>query len=209
MKKTTFILALLLSSTFVFAQNGSWYVGGQIGLGQQKSENFNNNVVSKDFTSSIAPEVGLFVSNDITVGFALNMSTFKFNNDVSNTDYDKTFLLSPVLYARKFWNIEEIFSVFVGLDVNFSTGNLKENRNDQVTTTDKISGFGANLNVGIAYPMGERFTAVGKYGLLGFSSLTFKDDAGVKQSTDSEFGLNVNSLGSLFNIGLYYTFISK
>ena len=78
-----------------------------------------------------------------------------------------------------------------------------------LTTTNKVSGFGVNANVGLIFPLGERFTAVGKYGILGYSSLTLKDDAGVKQRTDSEFGFNVNTLGSLFNIGLYYTFIKK
>lgn len=209
MKKISLLVTFWVFAGFAMAQTGSWYVGGQFGFGSQKSENFGNNRVSKTTLANISPEVGMFITDNITVGFALNFSSNKDDNDISNTDFDKLSLTSPVLYARKFWNIEDIFSAFVGLDFNFSTGNFKENRNDVLTTTDKISGFGVNANVGIAFPLGERFTAVGKYGILGYSSITYKDDVGVKQSTDSEFGFNVNTLGSLFNIGLYYTFIKK
>lgn len=207
MKKTSLFFAMLIVSATSIAQTGSWYVGGQLGFSSDKSEDFINNQVSKDTYTNFSPEVGMFLADDISVGFALNFSTQKFDNDVSNTDFDKVSLTSPVIYVRKFWSIEDIFSAFVGLDVNFSTGNVKQNQNDVLTTTDKISGFGANANVGIAFPLGERFTAVGKYGILGFTSITYKDDAGVKQDTDSQFGFGVNSLGSLFNIGLYYTFI--
>ena len=209
MKKTGLFLTMLVLASSVMAQTGDWYIGGQFGFGSQKSENFGSNQVSKTTMANISPEVGMFLTDDIAVGFALNFSSDKDDNDVSNTDYNKLVLTSPVIYARKFWSIEGIFSVFVGLDFNFSTGSFKENRSDVVTTTDKVSGFGVNANVGITFPLGERFTAVGKYGILGYSSITLKDDAGVKQRTDSEFGFNVNTLGSLFNIGLYYTFIKK
>jgi hypothetical protein len=207
MKKGVFLFIMLTSVGSAMAQSGSWYLGGQFGLGTQKSENFNSNRVSKTTLSNIAPEVGMFLKDDIAVGFALNFSTTTVDNDVSDTDFDKISLLSPVLYIRKFWSIEDIFSAFAGLDINFSNGSFKENRNDVLTTVDKVSGFGVNANIGIAFPLGKRFTAVGKYGILGYSSIMLKDDAGVKESTDSEFGFNVNSLGSLFNIGLYYTFI--
>lgn len=207
MKKTSLFLAMLIVSAVAMAQTGSWYVGGQLGFSSDKSEDFNNNQVSKISSYNFSPEVGMFLKDDISVGFALNFSSNKDDNDVSNTNYTKNSITSPVLYVRKFWAIEDVFSAFVGLDVNFSTGSVKQNVNDVLTTTDKISGFGANANVGIAFPLGERFTAVGKYGIFGYTSTTYKDDAGVKQDTDSQFGFGVNSLGSVFNIGLYYTFI--
>lgn len=192
------------------AQKGSMYVGGQIGFGQSKTTDYtNNNTISKTTVANISPEAGIFLANDITLGLAINFSTDKQDDDIADTDYDKLNLTSPVVYVRKFWSIEDIFSAFVGLDVNFSTGNYKEKRNDAVSTINKVSGFGANLNVGIAYPLGTRFTAVGKYGLLGYGTTTLKDDTGAKELTVNEFGFNVNTLGSLFNIGLYYTFLAK
>ena len=207
MKKIILFLTLLIISGTAMAQGGNWYVGGQVGFGSQKSENFGSNIVSKTQTTNFSPEVGMFVTEDIALGVAVNFSSHKDDRDVSTTDYDKQSLTSPVLYARKFWTIGEVFSVFAGLDINFSTGKFKEKRNDVLTTTSKISGFGVNANVGATFSLGEKFTAVGKYGLLGFSSTTNKDDVGVKQSSNSEFGFNVNSLGSVFNVGLYYTFM--
>jgi len=207
MKKANLFVIMLLSGATALAQSGSWYVGGQLGLSSTKTENFSSNQVGKTTMYNASPEFGTFIKDDLLVGFALNFSTTKVDNDVSNTDYTENSLISPVLYVRKFWSIQDVFSTFVGLDVNFSSGSAKQNSGDVLTTTNKISGFGANLNVGVALPLGDRFTAIGKYGLLGYSSTTDKNDAGVKQSTDAEFGFGVNSLGSVFNVGLYYTFI--
>jgi len=207
MKKIFLFLALLIISGTAMAQGGSWYIGGQVGFGSQKSENFNSNIVSKTISTNFAPEFGMFLADVLSVGVAVNFSTQKNDNDISNSDYTKQFLTSPVLYVRKFFAIEDLFSTFVGLDVNFSIGANKQRVSDVVTTTTKVSGFGANLNVGLAFPLGEKFTAVGKYGLLGYSLTTNKDDVGVKQSSNSEFGFNVNSLGAVFNVGLYYTFM--
>lgn len=210
MKKTLIFLVVLFISVATMAQKGSMYVGGQFGFGSTKTTDYtNNNTISKTNLANFSPEVGMFLANDISIGLAVNFSSDKDDNDVADTDYDKLVLTSPVIYVRKFWSIEDIFSAFVGLDVNFSTGNYKEKRNDAVTTVNKVSGFGANLNVGIAYPLGKRFTAVGKYGLIGYSTATLKDDAGAKELTINDFGFNVNTLGSLFNIGLYYTFLAK
>lgn len=207
MKKAILFLTLFIILGTAMAQQGSWYVGGQVGFGSQKSENFNSNIVSKTTSTNFSPEVGMFLSDALSLGVAVNFSTQKNDNNVSNTDYTSQFLTSPVLYVRKFFSIEDLFLTFVGLDVNFSTGANKQRVSDVVTTTSKVSGFGVNLNVGLAFPLGEKFTAVGKYGLLGYSSTTNKDDVGVKQSSNSVFGFNVNSLGSVFNVGLYYTFM--
>lgn len=169
----------------------------------------NDNTISKTTVGNISPEVGMFLTSDIAIGLAVNFSSEKTDDDISNTDYDKLAFTTPVVYVRKFWSIEDIFYAFVGLDVSYGGGSYKEKRNGAVTTVFKGSEFYSNLNVGIAFPLGKRFTAVDKYGILGYNSVTFKDDASTKKNTITQFGFNVNTLGSLFNIGLYYTFLAK
>jgi len=55
--------------------------------------------------------------------------------------------------------------------------------------------------------LSPRFTAVGQYGVLGYQSVSNKV-AGNNAGSTSSLNFNVNTVGtgSVFNIGLYYTF---
>jgi hypothetical protein len=94
-------------------------------------------------------------------------------------------------------------------DYDYSTGEEVEMKHTQ-------SGFGARVGIGVALALSPRFTAVGQYGLLGFSSVSNKNDDGDKTSTDTSFDFGVNTVGgstlsqgngsgAVFNIGIYYT----
>jgi len=76
--------------------------------------------------------------------------------------------------------------------------------NPTIESTTK--GFGARVGVGVAYALSPRFTAVGQYGVLRFRSTKDEVD-GDEVSKDSDFDFGVNTTGgSVFNIGIYYTF---
>ena len=150
-------------------------------------------------TGNISPEVGTFLMNDIQIGFALNISGAKEKDDQGVEQ--KTSAFSPVVYARKFFTITDGFSVFAGLDLNYTTGKFTDTSNQDTN----INGFGTNVNVGLAYALSPKFAIVGKYGLIGYESLKVKDPGGNEFKT-RDFGLNVNTLGPVFNVGIYYTF---
>ena len=92
--------------------------------------------------------------------------------------------------------------MFTGLNLSYSLTTMKDF--SEPTMETKMNGFGADINVGIALGLGERFTALGSYGLLGYSSMT-TDSGNDNDLTVTNFGLNVNTIGPVFNIGLYYT----
>ena len=71
-----------------------------------------------------------------------------------------------------------------------------------------ISGWGLNLSLGAAFAVSKTFTLVGQYGLLGYSYEEVKFGAvnNLNPLPSSNFGVNVNSLGPVFNVGLYWTF---
>ncbi len=212
MKKIRFLIVVLsVLSCSAFAQKSNWYLGGQVGFETIKNTSHTSTPSRERRETNFAnkPEVGIFLADDIALGFGIAFNIDIDNDDTADTNFDIFTATSPFVYVRKFFSIEDIFSAFIGLDVNYSTGSFSENRNDVLTTTNKISGFGANVNIGITYPLGKRFTAIGKYGGFGYESLTIKDDAGNKQNSVSEFGFGVNSLGSVFNFGLYYTFVLR
>jgi hypothetical protein len=211
MKKQFLVLMMVLISSITYAQKGSWYIGGVAGYGTNTHEPTNG---TKSTTSSWAfgPEIGTFLKNDIQLGFilGLNGSTDK-NGDDKTSEF---FGFSPTVYVRKFKKVTDNFSLFSGLYFNYLSGE----ETDFIPTEEKFkaSGFGISLGIGAAYALSPRFTAVGQYGLLGYSSITNKHDD-TETSKESDFNIGVNTVGSssfvqgngsgaVFNIGIYYTF---
>lgn len=186
---------ILLLSGSAFAQKGSWYIGGQGGY-NSKTEKQTGSTEFKNNEWTFAPEVGTFLKDNLQLGVAVNLSGNKM--EFGNADSTVT-KFSPVVYLRRFFKVSENFSTFVGVVGNYTTGSTKAN-----DVKYDLSGYGANLSLGAAYALSSRFTAVGQYGFLGYK--TTKTSIGDFENEVSDLGFNVNSLGPVFNIGIYYTF---
>jgi hypothetical protein len=200
MKKRTIVILTagifsLLNAGAVYAQKGSWYIGGQGGYTSRTEEN--TNIRDIETTQwAVAPEIGTFLQDHLQLGFAVNLGGGKTEDLLTETETTK---FSPVLYLRRFFKVGDKFATFVGVVGNVTTGNVKID-----TQKNDLSGWGANLSLGAAYALSDRWTAVGQYGLLGYTSSTIEND--FNKNTVNNLGLNVNSLGPVFNVGLYWTF---
>jgi hypothetical protein len=211
MKKTLLTIVLALSLSFAFSQNErSWYIGGVAGYGSNTYKPDAGDEVTTD-SWAFGPEVGTFIQENLQLGLitAWNGSTEDGDGSSITTNY---FTLTP--YIRRFKPVGEHLSVFGGLYLNYSSGTIDEEGADELTGTS----FGANLGVGVAYALSPRFTAVGQYGVLGYSSAKY-ERAGEEYATENDFNFGVNSVGassfsqgngsgSVFNIGIYYTFVT-
>ena len=185
------LLVLVFAASVTYAQKNSWYVGGQLGFNSRTDKSTGAADVTTT-TWSVAPEVGTFLQNNLQLGFAVNLGG-------SNAPNVSAFTWSPVLYLRRFYPVGDKFSLFTGIVGNFKTGSEKLNGEDGT-----VSGWGLNLSLGAAYGISKTFTLVGQYGLLGYSYEEVK--FGNEKSSTSNFGINVNSLGPVFNVGIYWTF---
>ncbi len=215
MKKTLILLSMVAMTTVSMAQKGTWYIGGLAGFATSTDKDPNDKKTTMS-NWTVAPEVGTFLKDDIQVGLAFGIGGAKEKND--SLDLSESSFLTPTLYGRKFFKITDNFSTFAGLYLSYIGGKSTDFTNTPETKSEQ-SGFGARIGVGIAYALSPRFTAVGQYGLFGFQSVNNKvngNDAGSNSSFD--FGVNTvgggtlgqgNGSGSVFNIGLYYTFITK
>jgi hypothetical protein len=210
MKKSTLTfdltLVLIFLASITFAQ-GSWYIGGVAGYG---SNTYKPDTGDEITTNSWAfgPEIGTFPKKDLQVGFILGLNG---SMDEQGDEKTTTSYFTPTLYVRRFKSVGDALSVFGGLYLNYSSGKMDDN-GDETTG----SGVGINLGIGVAYALSPRFTAVGQYGLLGYSSTTYKSNGDeYAKENDFTFGVNTvgsssfsqgNGSGSVFNIGIYYTF---
>jgi len=202
MKKALILISMVVISSVSMAQQGSWYIGGLVGISSSTNEDASSGLKFKSSTWAFAPEFGTFLKDDIQLGIALGITGSKSTFD--GDDQSKSIELDPTIYGRKFFKITDNFSTFAGLYLSF----ISETDTDYVPATveTKTSGFGARVGIGVAYGLSPRFTAVGQYGLLGFRSTKDKVD-GDEVSTDTSFDFGVNTIGgSVFNIGIYYTF---
>lgn len=214
MKRALFTLTLAAVCSLAMAQQGSFYIGGVAGFASLTSKPPTGTGSDVSSIWVFAPEAGTFLQDDIQVGLALGLSG---STDKDNgTKEESSISISPTLYARKFFKITDAFSTFAGLYLNFTSATTKD---FEVTPTTEFtsSGFGARIGIGVAYALSPRFTAVGQYGLLGFQTMKFKaGDTDLGSSSLFDFGVNTvgdsslgqgNLSGSVFNVGLYYTFM--
>ena len=207
MKRLITFCLFTLAGTAAIAQTGSWYIGGAVGY------NSNSDKAASGFTTTtsgwaFAPEVGTFLKDDIQLGLYVGLSGSSVKDD--NGDISSTSSMTPTIYGRKFFKITDEFSAFMGLYLGYisDTNTIYGTPNNE----SKGSGISARFGVGVAYALSPRFTAVGQYGLLGYSNVSFENN-GVDAGSESNLDFGVNTIGygvgqggGVFNIGLYYTF---
>ena len=201
MKKALILILMIVVSSVVMAQQGSWYIGGLAGFSTSKDEDAGSGVESVTTSWAFSPEFGTFLKDDIQLGIALGIggSKDKFDGD----DVSKSTQIDPTIYGRKFFKLTDNFSTFAGLYLSLISEKTTDYGPTVETTT---SGFGARVGIGVAYALSPRFTAVGQYGLFGFESTKDKLDGDeVSNSSAFDFGVNTTG-GSVFNVGIYYTF---
>jgi len=209
MKKTILLISFVVFAMVSMAQKGSWYLGGLVGYSSSTDKDDSTGVKIVGSTWSVSPEIGTFLTKSVQLGLVVGLdgSSGKVG---SNKDYT-SISFSPTLYTRYFFKLTDNFSAFTGVYVSFISGTNKYysySTGSEVEKKGTHLGFGVRLGIGVAYAFSPRFTAVAQYGLAGFSSIAYKDKDGDKRNTVSAFDVGVNTVGtgSVFNIGLYYTF---
>ncbi|RYY19079.1 MAG: hypothetical protein EOO36_06635 [Cytophagaceae bacterium] len=213
--KHIFLTAALVGSAWVAqAQKSSFYVGGQAGFNSTTTTVDNNGIsatTSKLNNYSFSPEVGTFLTNQVQLGVG-----FTFSGSKQETPYTVGASASTsinryggTVYSRYFFG-EGNFRPFVGVNVSVLPGNSTVESGGVVGTTTKYStlDLGANLNAGFGYGLTKRLAVVGSFGTFGFQRSTSNQKDGNIKTTTNNFGLNANTLGNLFTVGVYYTLIT-
>jgi hypothetical protein len=215
MKHLFLFTALSLSALGAHAQKNSVYIGGQAGFNSTSTdvENNGNSIsTSKSNNYSFSPEIGTFLTNQVQlgVGFTFSGSRQEMPATINNLAYNTRInRYGGTVYSRYFFG-EGNFRPFIGLNASVLPGNSTSESVGVAGGTVKANtlDLGANLNAGFGYGLTKRVTLVGSFGTFGFQRTTSKQEGNNIKTTTNNFGLNANTLGNLFNVGLYFTFIS-
>ena len=214
--KQFILLVVLLSGTMAAqAQKGSFYIGGQAGFNSTSTEIENRGVTittAKSNNYSFSPEIGTFLSNQVQLGVGFTFSGSRqetpanLNTNAYNTRINR---YGGTVYSRYFFG-EGVFRPFIGLNASVLPGNSTSDFGGVAGGTVKANtlDIGANLNAGFGYGLTKRVTLVGSFGTFGFQRSASKQEGSDVKTTTNNFGLNANTLGNLFNVGLYFTFVS-
>jgi hypothetical protein len=216
------LFAVTILGAFAQIPAGTKYIGGSLGFGSGSMSTTTSGIKEDDIKNSsfnVSPEFGYFIKDNLSVGVFLDYgnATITNNNPGGNikTIKTKTPSFGGVVYGRKFFNVGERFHLFAGLDLGYETSNSVETTTleagGSTEDTYKANTMSFSVNGGMAYSLSDKWTLVGKWAPgLGYSTtngtITY---AGITTTTDvksSQFGLNVNTLGNPFNVGLYYSF---
>jgi len=203
--------ALVLSALTAHAQKGSLYIGGQAGFNNTTTTADNGSIsttTSKLSNWSFSPEVGTFLSNQLQLGVGFTFSGSRQETPANGINLAAiTNRYGGTAYSRYFFG-EGNFRPFVGLNVSVLPGNSRTESTGAITSTTRYRtfDFGTNLNAGFAYGLNKRLTVIGSFGTFGFQRSTSKQENSTNKTTTTNFGLNANTLGNLFTVGVYYTF---
>ena len=205
--KTKIILlsAFAFATLSVNAQKGSWYVGGNAGLSSSKNKYSNGTTTVEGAKSTnwiFSPEIGTFITNHIQLGIGATVAGNKTDNNSNPVNIYKNTSYGGTLYSRYFFG-KEAFKPFVGLNVLAMSGGSKTTIGNVTSDGPDNFTFGSNINAGFGYAISKRFTTVGSFGFLGFTSNTQK--SGNNKNTSTNFGLDAGTLGNRFTVGFYYT----
>jgi len=194
MKKLIFTLLSIVFASTAFSQYSGWYIGGNVGLtgNRQQYNGYYQNYTNWNF----GPEAGIWVRKDIQLGLSLGLSGTAYRHvDGHDNLQENTVNFSPLIYARKHFKIVDNFNVFIGANLGANSGSTTYYDG----TSTSANGFSAYLNAGVLYQVNPKFALVGQYGFLGYQQTNNNNG-----KLDS-FGLNVNTLGPVFNVGIYFT----
>lgn len=191
MKKSIFLIALVMFAGVSFAQTGGFSKGsifatGSIGVATEKYED------EKTTAFSFNPRVGYFVSPKIAVGLNFGLTLARYDDGFDET---KMNTLNLGAFGRYYFTPTKQFSMFLNLGVDYL--NYKE---EETGFEDYIeNGFSITFSPGFNYFLTKRLALESSIGLLGFSSMK-PDFDGAEATTNFAFVAGISNI----NFGMVY-----
>lgn len=209
MKKT---FLLIMATCFCFMaeaqiSQGSKSIGGTFNYSSSSSKSEFEGTSRTDYKTSnftFSPRVGYFISDEISIGAALTLSTG------SQTDYDgnntqivrktNSFAISP--FARYYKSLGENFYIFGEGMISVGSGGSKR-INGNTTVKDPNSGiFGLYVSPGIAFFPAPKFGIELSFVGIQFENRSSKGENSKTSTSSFRFGPNTFSP----NLGLQFYF---
>ncbi|MFD0990843.1 outer membrane beta-barrel protein [Mariniflexile jejuense] len=201
--KTHLIIALVLVSTFTFAQNSEesfkisknqWIVGGVVSFNSQQFEDdyelYSSNIKRNSF--SIKPDLGYVINDNLIIGVMPGFNIYNSKTiNPSNSNEFKSLGYSITPYVRKYVSIGKNFAFNLQGEVSYAFLNEDQYAdNSSNATKGSEKSFFIGLRPGLTYGLSQKVLINTNIGAIGYSHL----------KRDYEIGSD--SKGNTFNVGL-------
>lgn len=164
------------------------FISGTVGFSSQTTGDFKTN------TFTIAPSVGLFVTDNIAIGARVGYMNSKVESPLVSDVTTSALMVGA--FGRYYATPSSDFSFFGELAANYASAKVENG-----SGTGKANGFNIALAPGVSYFISNNFALEASIGVLSYD--TVKPDYNGAESTDT-FNLNLN-LDNV-NLGLVYKF---
>jgi hypothetical protein len=197
MKKILVITALFLL-TFITVSHAQFVIGGNIGFSANNTKAEPTGDTHKITTINMVPRFGyIFGDNWAGIEVGINSSTHE-NTDLGK---DKTNLTTIAPFFRHNFINANNMGVWLEAQAGVVFGKSDQDGTDYA----KYTGFGAGIRPGVIFYVTESLSFEASFGRLAFRQMknANPNDSSIN-STNSEFGLNLN--GDTFLFGVNYSF---
>ncbi|MDC7998741.1 outer membrane beta-barrel protein [Gilvibacter sediminis] len=216
MKKTTLLLALVLATT-AYAQNqddrftisqGTWELGGNLGLFWSNAEATEPNSDQRDFDSFflfVSPNIGYAFDDNWVAGLGLDYQYRKdkaiFNTESGNESVINTYGVEAFVKRYLALGAKFAFTVRGGLNYQISDQESRSANPEVSTRNQDVAIFGAGLTPGFVYRLSPKFLVQANLGALNYSRRkTTESDGREDVSNNFSFRINPESI----NFGVTY-----
>lgn len=215
MKKLTFIIALSLAATSIFAQKqGQIYVGGSLGFSSHSEETTASGTTTKNFTESnlnFSPGVGYFLADNISAGLRLTFSPTTTTFPAAGATPEKKATQNNtgiIPFARYHMMGDGNFGFFGELSLPIFPSTGTSTTQGGTTTEFKGSMFGVSVRPGFIYFLTDNIGLETTLPGLDFISSSIEDgpasDPSSSKTNTTIFGFNLNTLGLGFGFNYYF-----
>lgn len=194
MKCIRLLICFLILSLCILESQAQkrFFVGGGFSYSQRVNKTFSD---FKSTEYSIAPNIGMFVSDKFVVGIGIGFVGNDTKNGSLVTIESSSRLFNPFVRFRK--PLTESFGLFGELGVSVGNGAVYDLNLDQ---TNDFSTFSVYATPGIDYALAKNWLLIGKWGRVGY----YNSSGEIESLDESSFAIDLEMSSVLF--GVIYCF---
>lgn len=187
----------LALSTQAQTEKGKVMLGGNVGFSSSKVDGANKS----DFSFSVVPSAGYFVSDNFAIGTGVG---YTYNKEVSDLNLNQAFKVAP--FGRYYVGLSDQFKFFGQLSVPMSFGNDKvlDANGDTGAKTASTTDIGVNLAPGFAFFPTKRIGIEFSVNGLGYNNSSVKNELTGSKVKTEEFGLEAHTFAPKLGVQFHF-----
>ncbi len=201
--KSSRVSLIVLFSVFCIGLNAQVFIGGNFGFNISDDKTNDGGATinkSSNYSLSLSPKIGKFLSEKTAIGFALNISLSGNTAGVNPETISKSSSLGGSLFLRYYaikWNK---FSVFGQGNIGLTFSNSSTKSGGSTTNGPKATNVYLTFYPGLSYDLNDKLSLETTLNILSFGYIYVTNKADTYTDNTSSFNIGAG-LGNIVSIG--------